>query len=355
MDSFRLDSHKLHFHIGRIHQWLQKGDVAPLYMEVSPSGSCNHRCVFCALDFMGYKPRFLQTEIFCKRLEEFARAGVKSIMYAGEGEPLLHRDIETIAKETTANNIDIAFTTNGVLLNEKKCESLLPLSSWIKVSCNGGTPETYGTLHGCKKNDFNKVIDNLRYAVELKNRHNYQCTLGLQAILLPENRDELTKLAGIAREIGLDYFVVKAYSQHPQSKTNRYADLSYEDCEQLSIELQQYQSDSFQVIFRHSSMQSWNKQEKGYEKCLALPFWSYLDAAGNIFGCSMFLGKNEFYYGNIYENSFQDIWSGEKRKASLKWVDEHLNVEKCRVNCRMNAINQYLWDLRNPAAHVNFI
>ena len=55
------------------------------------------------------------------------------------------------------------------------------------------------------------------------------------------------------------------------------------------------------------------------------------------------------------EQSFQQIWEGPQRKQALAWVESELDVQMCRVNCRMDKINKYLWELRNPADHVNFI
>jgi hypothetical protein len=36
-------------------------------------------------------------------------------------------------------------------------------------------------------------------------------------------------------------------------------------------------------------------------------------------------------------------------------VEKKLDVSRCRVNCRMDEINRYLWDLKSPPEHVNFI
>ncbi len=53
-----------------------------------------------------------------------------------------------IARHTKAAGIDVAFTTNAVLLTPEKAAEVLPVTSWIKVSCNAGSPETYAQVHG---------------------------------------------------------------------------------------------------------------------------------------------------------------------------------------------------------------
>jgi len=93
MDKFRIDSHKLIYHVNRVNDWIEGKNIYPIYMEVSPSGACNYRCVYCGLDFMEYKPRYLDTDIFKMRISELGTLGLKSIMYAGEGEPFLHKDM----------------------------------------------------------------------------------------------------------------------------------------------------------------------------------------------------------------------------------------------------------------------
>jgi len=60
-------------------------------------------------------------------------------------------------------------------------------------------------------------------------------------------------------------------------------------------------------------------------------------------------------YGNMYENTFKEIWEGNKRHKSVQWAEGKLDTNQCRLNCRMDEINRYLWDLKNPPEHVNFI
>jgi len=356
MDDLRIDHHKLFFHVDRVSDWLEGQTIYPIYMEISPAGACNHRCVFCALDFMGYQPRFLEAELLKTRLTEMGGLGLKSVMFAGEGEPFLHRQMaEIIVHCKEEAGIDAALTTNGVLMRPEISERILGSTAWIKVSINAGTAETYAAIHGTRPEDFDKACANMEQAVAIRQRQGAACTLGAQILLLPENRHEVTTLAQRCRDIGMDYLVVKPYSQHPQSEHRDYEGISYDEHEELAEKLDAYESDSFRIVFRRRAMRKWDDGTRPYNRCLALPFWSYLDAGGNIWGCSMYLGDDRFLYGNIYENTFAEIWEGQKRLESLAWTTAHLDVCSCRVGCRMDEINRYLWELKHPHPHVNFV
>lgn len=355
MDKYRIDSHKLLYHVSRVHDWLEGKAIYPIYMEISPAGACNQRCTYCGLDFMKYEPRYLDASLLKERLSELGQLGLKSVMYAGEGEPFLHRDMAELVNYSKKSGIDVAITTNGVLFEEGIADRVLGSSEWIKVSINAATRDTYAKIHRCASSDFDQVIKNVSYAVKLKQKNNYACALGMQLLLLPDNCHEVVALTALAKDIGVNYLVIKPYSQHPQSKTRIYNSVRYSDYEHLRGELATFNTDEFSVIFRIHTMKKWDTKEKKYCRCLALPFWSYIDAGGNVWGCSVYLQDERFFYGNIYNNSFQEIWSGEKRLQSLCWVEKELDVSLCRVNCRMDEINRYLWELRTPPAHVNFI
>lgn len=355
MDKYRIDSHKLLYHVSRVNDWLQGKVIYPIYMEISPSGACNHRCTFCALDFMGYQKRYLDTAILKERLTEMGQLGLRSVMYGGEGEPLLHEQIAEIICHTKKSGIDIALTTNAVLLKESLSEQMLAYLEWIKVSISAGTRDTYAKIHRTKAADFDSAIKNLSHAAKIKRERGYKCTLGMQILLLPENKHEVVLLAEIARDIGMDYLVVKPYSQHLLSKTRKYGDIKYSDYVDISDALSKMNTQSFSVILRLNTMKKWDETTRNYARCLALPFWSYLDTGGNVWGCSAYLSDDRFLYGNIYENSFEQIWSGRKRRESLDWVEKEMDAQQCRVNCRMDEINRYLWDLKHPPEHVNFI
>lgn len=354
MDKNRIDSHKLMLHPRRVADWLEGKRIAPLYLEVSPSGTCNHRCSFCGMDFMGYKQRFLPTSVWCERVRDLGQAGLKAIMYAGEGEPFLHKDMPRIAQATKAAGIDVAFTTNAVLLTPDVAQTVLPVSEWIKVSCNAGTAVSYATIHGTKAADFDTVLTNVAAAAVIRSELKARCSLGMQMVLLPENAHEAVLLAQQAKQAGADYLVIKPFSVHRQSKKNRYADMQYEDYAELADSLQRLQDSCFSVIFRHEALHR-RQNPLNYVRCQALPFWGYVDSAGTMWGCLRHIGDARFCYGNIVQNLVPDLLYGPQRRENMAWCAQHLDIQDCHVACRMDTVNAYLWELTHPNGHVNFI
>src|SRR3989344_1238380 len=212
-----VDGHKLMYHPERVSEWLEKGDCFPIYVEIGPTGKCNHRCVFCAVDWLKYGGASIGKEIMFRTLEDLAQSGVKSVMFAGEGEPLLHRDISEFVNRASNNNLSVAITTNGVLFDKEMAESCLPKLSWIRFSVDAGTPEIYALVHGTKTKDFDRVIQNIIDAVDVKKRFGLSVDIDVQALLIPESANGIEKLASLIKNVGADSFQIKPYSQHPLS------------------------------------------------------------------------------------------------------------------------------------------
>ncbi len=352
---YAIDGQKLCHHKGRLISWLEATtweeakEIYPIYMEISPFGACNHRCTFCGVKSLRESNDLMEGKVLVSRLKEMGSLGVKSIMYAGEGEPLLHPNIVEIVSKTKEAGIDVAFTTNGVFL--EKIFPVLGSISWIKVSINAGTNDTYAKIHKAKGGDFAKVLQNIKKAVLKKRKHSYKCTIGAQIVVLPDNHSEILELANSLWKAGAEYLVVKPYSPHPLEGKGVFSikKLGYEEqgfLESLAWLKDYFSSKTFNLIVRENAFKNVLKEDRIYDRCFSTPFfWAYITSQGDVYSCSVFIGDERFKLGNIYEQSFQETWEGDKRRQNWEMM-KIFDASVCRKGCRMDSCNIFLDSLR---------
>lgn len=352
-DQIRMDTHKLMFHPDRVAEWMGGKNIYPIELEVGLTNACNHRCIFCALDYTGYKPDMIDTKMLLDNLGEISIRGVKSIVYAGEGEPFLHKDAPYIINKTQEFGIDVATSTNGVLFTSDVAKECLKSLTWMRFSTAAIEEDVYNKIQCGRQGDLQKVLSNMEETVRIKRDQGLKTTIGVQMLLLPENKNQVMKMGKELRQIGVDYFTVKPFSQNPQSQHILQVDY---DQEMMDIEKQvkKLQNDDFKVYFRMHAMEML-KCKREYKQCLALPFMVYIDAKGSLWPCIVFMGKEDYSYGNLNEETFVEIWEGEKRQ---KLIDKYMKMDlekNCREICRLDEMNKYLDELKHPGEHVNFI
>ncbi|MBD3264493.1 MAG: radical SAM protein [Candidatus Omnitrophica bacterium] len=354
-DKFRMDGHKLMYHVERVSSWLRGNNIYPIYVEVGLYGGCNHRCLFCAFDYLNYEPQVLKERCFRDFVSLASKKGVKSILFSGEGEPLLNPKAVELTSFARKNSIDVALSTNAVFLDKEKSDKILKNLSWIRVSLNAGSARNYSFIHGAKASDFKKVLENLDTAVKIRNKNNFSCTIGVQFLLIPENLEDIPYLAKSLKRIGVDYLSIKPFSSHPLSKKKGLpAGFRYSKLLSLIEKTGGYSGKNFRVIFRLDSMLKL-EEEKPYNKCLGLPFIAHIDAKGDVYPCNNFVGREEFCFGNICGSSFAKIWEGNRRKRIMRKIENSWDIRGCRRACRLDSINRYLWEFKNPGPHINFI
>ena len=347
MDKYRIDSHKLHLHPERVTQWMnaktwdEAKKVYPIYWEITTSAACNHRCTFCSVDAIGYPAILMDEVVLCGQMEKAKDLGVKSVMFGGTGEPLLHKHISDITGYAVNRGLDVAFTTNGVLLHKLDC---IELCQWVKVSLNAGTAESYAAIHKTDEKDWDIVWRNIRDAVKRKGN----CAVGVQCVVLPENYLDMGNLARLSLDAGADYLVLKPYSQGTFSIVKREVDYKA-----MEAYLSQIAHDFPHVILREEAIKQ-ESEGHHYDRCRATPnFWTYSMADGRVFSCSAHLLDDRFCIGNLNHNTFQEIWEGEGRRKNWELMKK-FDIKQCRKNCRMNGDNQYLYEIEH-APHKNFI
>lgn len=357
MKKFNLDSHKLYFHLDRVLEYQESGDCFPIYMEVSPVGLCNHRCIFCAYDYIEYPNRKLNKERFLSFVDEVARNGLKSMLFAGEGEPLMHPNIADFVQYARRQGIDVGMFSNGALLREQLCEEILPYLTFLRFSFNAGTAEFYSKIHRVEEKIFHKVVKNIEYATHLRQKEGLKVDLGSQFVLLPENKASLIEAIKTMKNAGVDFISIKPFVfQNENQQYDKTKTLELSEVRELILLAKEYESDDFRVIFRENAFENKEKDDRGYRHCRGCSFITVLNSAGDLASCLPYWDQEKYVYGNIYQESFFDIWKGEKRKEIKHFLEKELDCSQCPKNCRPNAVNQFLEELiERKVKHINFI
>jgi len=358
-DRFCIDGHKLYWHLDRVAVWQQNRLIAPIYVEISPVSFCNHRCLFCGLDFAHSSHVMLDENVLNARIAEMGRLGVKSIMFAGEGEPLLYPRIAEMAAHARNSGIDVSITTNGMAGNTIVWEKLLPSLTWIRFSIDAASPETYAMVHGVSQGCFECTISSLKEAVRVKRMHNLPVTIGVQFLMIRQNLSDIEAALSLYSDIGVDYLSFKPYSEHPQMINKSGFTYHPELIESLEKTIGEFVDSNVRgtsIIFRRTATVAYSEGTQRFASCRATPFWGYVSSGGDFYTCSVYLNDERFKVGNIHAETMEEIFFGGKRKNSILYAEHELKVgHECRINCRMARINEFLAFLNCPPDHINFI
>lgn len=348
VDEARIDDTSLIYHPKRLTEWMEKGDCYPINTEIGITNLCNHNCTFCGLDWVPRTKQLLDKKILFTAFKDMADHGVKSITLSAESEPTIHPNFIEIVQFAKKCGLDVAVATNGQLFKKETAERILPHLTWIRFSIDAATPETHAKVHGISPSNFQIILDNIKHAVEFKEKNKLPVTIGTQMVVIKDNLGEIEKLAQLMEQIGADNLQVKPYSHHPCSKIpDQSVDISGLD---LKEKLKGYK----RVIYREQALK--HNNNKSYDKCHSLSFYCLIDARGNVMPCNMFYSDPQFIYGNLYNTngSFSKIWESEKRKAVLNYIGS-MKLDRCRNACVPAAKNEFLYRLKNPHFHENFV
>lgn len=361
-DKYIMDGHKLYWHLDRVGDWLNGKRIAPIHIDVGLSKGCNIRCEYCfgALQGNFYKKgadKFFPREPLLRYVKEAGEAGVRSMGFIGEGEPLLNPYVYEAIVEAKRGGVDVSMGTNGILLDtgETGQEALKHLS-WIRFNISAASDAAYRRVHRSK--DFSKAVEKIRFCVETKKRNNLGVTIGLQMVLTPTNVDQVVLLAKLGKELGVDYLVVKQCSDTVEGDIGVYNKLAeYKNFEDKLKEAERQSQDNYNVIIKWIKIE--NKGKRNYKRCFGAPFLLYSSGEARLYPCGVYFDRDshmeeEYRMGDLTKQSFKDIIKSDRYWQVVEKVTQ-IDVSKCYSNCRTHAINEFLWQLKNPPQHVNFV
>lgn len=309
----------------------------PFAALVDITTKCNLGCPWC-IDKYAISNEEIPTKRMIKLLDEFKVLDIKSIVYFGGGEPLIHDGAKLIFEKTQNLDIDYAINTNGILLH-KVISIISDSCSWVRVSWDAGNSEVYETMHH-GKNFFDQIVKNTKKLARCA-----KGTVGVSFIVMESNITDISKATKIARDIGCDFIQFKP--QYTPLKSNKriidyYANnLSAVITDEL-LKAKESEDDYFAVLTTNSLNATINEQpldqNRSYSYCAAQQFVSLINPNG-VYVCPNWRGAQEKSVGNIMTDSLADIWKSDRRKEVINQLDP---LKECNLNCLRHNVNVFI-------------
>lgn len=335
-----LDGHKLGWHHDRVKAWERGERIAPVTIDMALTRKCDYACSFCFAMTQANTGGVIDGRVMDRFLGDCARMGVRGISLVSDGESLLSPVYAYTVQRGAELGISMASGTNGRVFTNEVLNLVLPKLTYLRFNFSAGTRQRYAEIMGTKPESYDRVTENVKAAVAIKQRRGITVTIGLQMVLMPQDADQILPFAELGRSLGVDYAVIKHCSDTEYGELgvdySKYAELRglLDEAESLSTE-------------DYSCRVKWSKIDQGnvrpYQRCYGPPFLLQISGSGLVAPCGQLFNDRyaKFHMGNICEQSFYDIWQSDWYWEVMGYLssDKFNAQDMCAVLCLQDRIN----------------
>jgi len=318
-----LDSHKLSYHMDRVEAWESGERIAPVSVDMALTRACGSMCSFCYAMMQESQAR---SSITVPRalalLDDFAAIGIRSVSLVSDGESTLSNAYVPFIQHAAKLGIDVGNATNGWEWEPDKIEAVLPHLTWVRFTVAAGRPESYADImyKGPEHTKvFDRTIEHIRYAVELKRRKSLSVTLGIQMVLMPSLKDEILPFAQLGLDLGVDYAVIKHCSDDEQHTLG--IDYSqYDSLQGLLVQAEAMSTDRTKIIVKWDKIKDGDKSS--YKRFYGPQFLLQISGSGLVAPSGMFFNArySKLHIGNYAEEQFFDIWKSDRYWRAMDYL-----------------------------------
>ena len=306
-------SHKILNHFDRIKAVAAGESVSPITVEIDPSNLCNHTCQWC-VSSLSHNGDMLSFEQFDALIDQLQSMDVKSVVLKGGGEPSVHPRFVELLERLAEAGLGVGLITNGSFPRAEFIESVLRNIDWVRVSLDAACSETHAAIHGSR--DFDRVIRNVQALAEGATR----TLVGLNFVAESRNYSEIEPFARMGRHLGVAYVSIRCVFdlEEPLPEAIRVEMVSQARAAKA------HEEESYRVFlgnFTDRYINGSSMETFPFERCLGPNLVGVEGAGGETYACCFLRGNRDFSFGNVNEQSFEEIWNGPKRREVMAAVD----------------------------------
>lgn len=303
----------------------------PRELYIESTTRCNEFCDQCPRTHLGREADRDITPDEVRRIVEQIPE-LERVVLHGLGEPLLNARLPEIIALLRARNIWVLFNSNGLLLNERRGRALVAASlSELRISLDGATPGTYARIRGVHERALPLIIRNLaafeRLMQELGVEHP---RTSLWFTAMRENVHELPQVVEIAAQTGIREVYVQRFIYFGKGLAREdqtlYRQVREREREYLAAAEARCASEGIRFTATGATTpadyltgDSQEAMRRPWAACQRPYRLAYITAHGNVYSCCFAPfdpgPRSEKALGNIFEQPFADIWSGERYTA----------------------------------------
>jgi MoaA/NifB/PqqE/SkfB family radical SAM enzyme len=337
------DHEKIFFHEEKLISSIKGFPEFPIAVGISPSDFCNQKCDYCvSKGYLNGEGKVLSEQRLINIINDISLMGSKSIIFTGGGEPLINKSTVNAIIEAKRHGLDVGLITNGINILEDEIIQLLENCTFIRISIDTMILDKYILLRGVKRNQFWRLIKNIKYLVEIREKINSKTLIGSQIVWYSQTREEIESSVKMLRKLKIDYVQIRPVDIAPSQEFKPSWSL-YDDYEVFFNDLiNKYSDGEFRVIpsFRkfYDILDHTTNHGRTYSGCPGGNFTSAIGADSKVYFCCSQIGNKNFVIGNLNESSLKDILLSEKRKEIIMNCD----FSECQYVCRNHEINKII-------------
>lgn len=342
-----------------------KVHAQPVHVQVILSDLCNQNCHFCAYRMEGFtsnqlfgRPddhgrinpnRRIPTEKALEILDDCSEMGVQAIQFTGGGEPTVHPDHLMIFRRAEALGLKWALVTNGTKLSPQLQDALVRSASWVRISLDAGTPETYARVRETPPATFRRVLDSVASLTANKREKGSALEVGIGFVVTPDNWREVMEAVGEAKAAGADNIRLSAmFSQHDEEPYAAF----HAEAAALCKATEEMGDETFSVVNRFSErLSDLRLKAPDYKVCGYQRFTTYIGGDLNVYRCCNTAYNERGLLGSIAHMRFLDLWNSQEAASLLRDFD----ARGC-ARCQFHGINRFVNELTEiPTSHAAFV
>ena len=303
--------------------WESGESIPPVSVDMALTRACGAMCSFCYAMVQEPQERIaIKTKDALELLDDFAEIGVRGVSLISDGESTLSKAYAPFIKHADEVGIDVGNATNGWEWGPEKIEEVLPHLSWVRFTVAAGNPESYSKImfKGPEHTHvFDRAMEHIKYAVELKKRKNLKVTLGIQMVLMPEFKNEILPFAKLAVDLGVDYGVIKHCSDDEFGTLGVDYD-KYLEMYPLLQQAEEYSNDKTKIIIKWDKIK--DKGKPSYKRFYGPQFLLQISGSGLVAPSGMFFNArySKFHMGNFAEERFINIFRSDRYKKIMDYL-----------------------------------